>query len=51
MPCPLIFSLNGEFGSKILQKSDGIIDVALCYHVTSYRDEWKTVIEKYQEIL
>ena len=45
------FSLKGELGEKILQKSDEIIHVALCYHSALYRDEWKTVLQKYQEVL
>ena len=45
------FSLKGRADKDILAKADRIIPIALAYHTATFRDEWNTVLKKYQEVL
>ena len=45
------FSLKGEAGKNILGHRDELIPVCLRFHSQSYRDEWDSVLAKYDELL
>lgn len=45
------FSLKGEFGKNILLKGERIANVALRYHTQQEKDDFNTVLKKYQEVL
>ena len=44
-------SLKGEFGKEILKKSYWLVEVVLKYHTQEERNDFNSVLEKYEDVL
>ena len=45
------FPLKSEFGKSIMSKGERIVNVALKYHTQKERDEFVSVLKKYEEVI